>query len=185
MKVARQVAERVGLSVMVHLDQPLPVIEDVLAELRPGDVLTHCLRPFPNSPARADGSVEACVLQARERGVIFDTGHGMGSFAFPSARAMIAAGFLPDSISSDVHALCVDGPAYDLVTTMSKFLCLGVPLAEIVRRTTEGPARILQRPDLGTLRPGAAGDVSILALEAGGISNLSTCRAIVCPARSG
>ena len=90
------------------------------------------------------------VLEARERGVIFDIGHGMGSFSFKTARAMLANGFPPDSISSDVHALCIDGPAFDLVTTMSKFLCLGMPLIEVIQAATERPAHALQRPDLGT-----------------------------------
>ena len=66
------------------------------------------------------------VIEARKRGVIFDIGHGMGSFAFKTARTMLANGFAPDCISSDVHALCIDGPAFDLLTTMSKFLCLGL-----------------------------------------------------------
>lgn len=168
LKVGRLVAERLGMPVMVHLDEPPPTLDDVLDLLRPGDVLTHCFRPFPNTAATAAGGIEACVLRARERGVIFDIGHGMGSFAFPPARVMIANGFLPDTISSDLHALCIDGPAYDLVTTMSKFLSLDVPLAEVVRRVTESPARILGRPELGTLRTGAAGDASVLEIVEGG-----------------
>jgi dihydroorotase len=91
----------------------------------------------------------------------------MGSFAFKTARTMLANDFAPDCISSDVHALCIDGPAFDLLTTMSKFLCLGFPLADTVRAATEAPAKALRRSDLGTLRPGAAGDASVLELETG------------------
>ena len=109
--------------------------------MRPGDILTHCFRPFPNNPATAEGGVRGAVLEARERGVIFDIGHGMGSFAFKTARTMLANGFAPDCISSDVHALCIDGPAFDLLTTMSKFLCLGMPLGDVVRAATEAPAQ--------------------------------------------
>ena len=75
--------------------------------------------------------------------------------------------FMPDCISSDVHALCIEGPAFDLVTTMSKFLCLGMPLTEVIHAATERPANALQRPDLGTLKPGSAGDATLLALEEG------------------
>lgn len=167
LQVARQVAERVGMPMMVHIDVPPPTLEDVLALLRPGDILTHCFRPFPNTPATAEGGVLPAVLAARERGVLFDIGHGMGSFSFATARTMLANGFLPDTISSDVHALCIDGPAFDLLTTMSKFLCLGVDLPTVIRGATQNAAAALRRPDLGTFRPGAAGDATILAHERG------------------
>ena len=104
--------------------------------LRPGDVLTHAFRPFPNSPATAQGTVKPEVLAARKRGVIFDIGHGKGSFSFKTTRAMLANGFMPDTISSDVHKLCIDGPAYDQVTTMSKFLCMGVKLNDVIAAST-------------------------------------------------
>jgi dihydroorotase len=99
--------------------------------------------------------------------VIFDIGHGMGSFAFKTARAMLDKGFEPDCISSDVHALCIDGPAFDLLTTMSKFICLGMKLDHVVRAATGVAARALRREDLGNLRPGAVGDASILELKTG------------------
>jgi dihydroorotase len=167
LQIARQAAERLGMPMMVHIDEPPPMLEEVLALMRPGDVLTHCFRPFPNTPATIDGKVEPYVLAARKRGIIFDVGHGMGSFAFRTGRAMLAQQFMPDCISSDVHSLCIDGPAFDLLTTMSKFLCLGMPLPEVIRCTTENPARALQRPDLGTFHQGGVGDASVLALENG------------------
>jgi dihydroorotase len=167
LQIARQVADEVDMPMMVHIDIPPPTLTDVLGLMRPGDVLTHCFRPFPNSPATADGRILPAVLDARERGVIFDIGHGMGSFSFKTARTMLANGFRPDCISSDVHALCIDGPAFDLLTTMSKFLCLDMPLGEVVRCATESPANALHRPDLGTLKPGSAGDASILDLSDG------------------
>ena len=76
--------------------------------------------------------MKQAVLAARKRGVLFDIGHGMGSFSFKTARAMLANGFYPDAISSDIHALCIDGPAFDQVTTLSKFLCLGMELNEVI-----------------------------------------------------
>src|SRR5579872_1161296 len=165
--IARQMAEELGLPMMVHLDHPPPTLEDVLARLRPGDILTHCFRPFPNNPATAEGGVREAVIEARKRGILFDIGHGMGSFAFKTARTMGANGFAPDCISSDVHALCIDGPAFDLLTTMSKFLCLGMPLMEVVLAATEAPAKAIRRDDLGALRPSAVGDASVLSLESG------------------
>jgi dihydroorotase len=165
--IARQAADRLGMPMMVHIDHPPPTLERVLERMRPGDVLTHCFRPFPNSPVTRDGGVLPAVLAARERGILFDIGHGMGSFCFAVARTMLANGFLPDTISSDVHALCLEGPAYDLTTTLSKFLLLGMPLPEVIRRATIGPALALGRGELGTLEPGSTGDASILRLENG------------------
>ena len=155
------------MPLMVHIDHPPPMLDDVLIRMRKGDILTHCFRPFPNCPTTAGGGVRASVLDARQRGVIFDIGHGMGSFAFATARTMLANGFIPVCISSDVHALCIEGPAFDLLTTMSKFLCLGLPLVDVVRAATMHPANALRRSDLGTFQTGGAGDASILALEEG------------------
>jgi len=167
LEIARQVADRVGMPMMVHIDVPPPTLPEVLARMRQGDILTHAFRPFPNTPATSDGKVHPAVTEARERGIIFDIGHGMGSFSFGTARVMLDNGFMPDCISSDVHALCIDGPAFDLATTMSKFVCLGMPLTEVIRAATERPAAALQRPDLGTFKPGSAGDATLLALEEG------------------
>ncbi len=152
---------------MAHNDEPPPTYEDVLARLRPGDVLTHAFRPFPNAPCTSQGSVKPAVLAARKRGVLFDIGHGMGSFSFKTARAMLAGGFYPDTISSDVHALCINGPAFDLVTTMSKFLCLGMGLNEVIKASTETAAFALKRPELGSLKPGSVGDATLLSVDDG------------------
>jgi dihydroorotase len=165
--IALQVADEVGMPLMAHIDHPPPSYEEVIARLRPGDILTHAFRPFPNSPATAQGTVKRAVIAARERGVLFDIGHGKASFAFKTARAMIANGFLPDTISSDVHRLCIDGPAFDLVTTMSKFLCLGMPLAGVIAASTVNAATALKRPELGSLKPGCVGDATILSVEHG------------------
>ncbi len=166
--IALEVADAAGLPLMVHIDHPPPTLDDVLIRMRPGDILTHCFRPFPNAPATAAGGVKRSVMNARERGVIFDIGHGMGSFSFATARTMLKNEFAPDCISSDVHALCIDGPAFDLLTTMSKFLCLGMPLVEVIRAATQNPAAALRRPDLGSFRQGGAGDASVISLGSGG-----------------
>ena len=164
---AIQVADETGLPLMVHIDEPPPSYAEVVERLRPGDVLTHCFRPFPNTPVTPDGKVRPEVLAARQRGVLFDIGHGMGSFSFKVARTMLDNGFYPDTISSDVHALCINGPAFDQVTTLSKFLNLGMSFPEVIRTTTENAALALSRPDLGNLKPGSIGDVAILSVDEG------------------
>ncbi|MFI5011705.1 MAG: amidohydrolase/deacetylase family metallohydrolase [Hyphomicrobiales bacterium] len=165
--IALQVAEETGMPLMAHIDHPPPSYEHVISRLRPGDVLTHAFRPFPNAPSTAQGTVKPSVLAARKRGVLFDIGHGKGSFAFKTARAMLANGFEPDTISSDVHTLCINGPAYDQVTTLSKFLCLGMPLERVIAASTVNAATALKRPELGSLKAGCAGDATILSIKEG------------------
>jgi dihydroorotase len=155
------------LPLMAHIDEPPPSYDDVLERLRPGDVLTHCFRPFPNTPVTGQGAIKPTVLAARARGVLFDVGHGMGSFAFKTARAMLAADFAPDTISSDLHVLNLEGPVFDQATTLSKFLCLGLPLHDVIRATTTNAATALRRPDLGSLRPGAVGDATVFSIREG------------------
>jgi dihydroorotase len=165
--IALQAANEVGMPLMCHIDFPPPSYEEVVQKLRPGDVLTHAFRPFPNAPCDHQGKVKDVVLEARGRGVKFDIGHGKGSFAFKTARAMLANGFYPDTISSDVHTLCIEGPAFDQVTTLSKFLCMGMPLNEVIAASTVNAAMALQRPELGSFRPGCAGDATILTVKDG------------------
>ena len=167
LQCALQAAEETGLPLMAHIDYPPPSYEEIIGALRPGDILTHAFRPFPNAPCNGQGAIKEAVWDARRRGVIFDIGHGKGSFSFKTARAMLAGGFEPDTISSDVHTLCIDGPAYDQVTTMSKFLCLGMSLPGVIKASTENAAAAMRRPELGTLRPGSVGDATILSIAEG------------------
>lgn len=163
--LAQQAAELLDLPVMVHIGTPPPTRKEILKKLRPGDVLTHSFRGDPNGPCDPDGSVIEDMLEARARGVLFDIGHGQGSFAFASGRKLIGAGFLPDMISSDVHTYCINRIAFDLPTTMSKFLALGMDLMEIVRATTVTPARFLGLESmLGSLHPGYLADISVFRL---------------------
>jgi dihydroorotase len=164
MDMALEVAEATGLPLMAHLDHPPPSRLEVMSRLRRGDILTHCFRPFPNAPSHPGGGVRPEVLAARERGVIFDIGHGAGSCGFATSRAMLAAGFKPDVISSDVHVLSIDGPAYDLLQTLAKFHALGMTLPEVVACGTTNAAQAIRRPDLGTLQVGAVGEASIFEM---------------------
>lgn len=161
MEMALEVAEELGLPLMAHLDHPPPSRLDVMSRLRRGDILTHCFRPFPNAPSTPGGGVRPEVAAARERGVIFDIGHGAGSCGFGTSRAMLAAGFKPDVISSDVHILSIDGPVFDLLHTLAKFHVLGMSLPEVVACATVNAAQAIRRPELGTLKPGAVGEASI------------------------
>lgn len=167
--VAQDVADRTGLPLMVHIDEPPPSYSDVVARLRKGDVLTHCFRPFPNAPCHGDGRVRDAVLAARERGVIFDIAHGMGSFSWDSARKMDAAGFRPDVISSDIHAFCINGPAHDNLSVMTKFLALGWSVKDVIAAASISPARVLSRPDLGHLGNTAQPEASVIRQTPGSV----------------
>lgn len=166
LKLALQAAEELDLPVMVHVEMPPPTIDEIADLLRPGDVLTHCCRPYPNAVVSPrSGEVNRSCLAARERGVFFDTGHGRGSFDYAAFGRMQRAGFLPDVISSDVHLFNRQSPAVDLLTTMNKAIALGVNLPDVVSMVTTAAATALRRPDLGALKVGAEGDASLFAVE--------------------
>ncbi|MCP4396623.1 MAG: amidohydrolase/deacetylase family metallohydrolase [bacterium] len=168
MKIALDVCEEAGLPLMCHLDHPPPSRHSVVSRLRPGDILTHCFKPYPNAPVRLrDGAIYQEINDARSRGVIFDIGHGAGSFSFETCKAMLEAGFKPDTISSDIHCLSIKGPVFDQLTTLSKFHALGMSLSEVIDCSTRRPADAIGRSDLGRLKPDAEADISILNLVEG------------------
>jgi dihydroorotase len=158
--------------VMVHIGTTPGSIGEVLALLRPGDVVTHSFNGGKNRVVNAEGHMEPAVLEARTRGVRFDVGHGAGSFSYQVAKAAAAQEFWPDTISTDLHSASVNTPVVDLPTTMSKYLNFGLPLEEVVRRSTAVPARFIngalpaaaREPLLGTLQVGAPGDAAVLDL---------------------
>ena len=155
---------------MLHLGGTSIPVAERLKMLRPGDVLTHSFRRSPggNGILDSEGNVLEEAWAAKERGVIFDVGHGSGSFSFETMERAMSQGFFPDTISSDLHFKNVDGPVYDLHTTLSKFLHLGLPFAEVIRFGTTAPAGAIGKSgELGTLRPGAIGDATISRIEEG------------------
>ena len=171
MEIALEVAEEANLPLMCHLDLPPPSRFDVVSRLRRGDILTHCFKPFPNAPARLrDGKIYQDILEARNRGVYFDIGHGAGSFAFNTTRAMLDAGFFPDTISSDIHSISIDGPVYNQLHTMSKFMALGMDLHTVIACASSRPAEVIRRPELGRLEDGGIADISVLRLVDGDFS---------------
>jgi dihydroorotase len=166
LQAARAVADSSGLPLMVHVAEPPPLLGDVLPYLHAGDLLTHCFTPGLMGILDAQGAVRRDVWEARERGVLFDVGHGSGSFSFAVARLALEQGFVPDIISSDLHAYNVDGPVFDLPTTLTKFLALGLSLDETLLRATHTPGRLLGS-DHGTLRVGGRADIAVLRLAPG------------------
>ena len=169
LQIALEAANRCEKPLMVHISNADVLLRDLLQPLRPGDIVTHCFHGTqPASIIDNRGKVISEAWDARDRGVIFDIGHGLGSFSYDVGRAAMEDGFPPDTISSDIHSYNIDGPVYDLPTTMSKFLNLGMSLEEVIQRSTIEPAQVIDREnDLGHLRVGAAGDVAVFELEKG------------------
>ncbi|HZT42847.1 MAG TPA: amidohydrolase/deacetylase family metallohydrolase [Chthonomonadaceae bacterium] len=181
---ACEARDAVGLPLMVHaVGQPVP-LGYVLDRLNPGDILTHCfnghdngiLGPLgPKRPDWLDDGRPKTVLPeawaARDRGVLFDVGHGLGSFSWEVARRAVEQGFLPDTIGTDVYSMNINGPVYDLPTTVTKFLALGVPLPDVIRRVTANAVKALAHhprcAGIGTLATGAPADVAVLEIEEG------------------
>jgi dihydroorotase len=168
LKVARELCDTFKLPLMAHISFAPPETEQVMELMRTGDVVTHCYNGHTLGMLDAQGKIRPAVTEARSRGVIFDIGHGLGSFNFPAARKCLDAGFVADTISTDIYTLNVNGPVYDMPTTMSKMLYLGMSFDDVLLRTTMNPARIVGRVEgLGTLRPGAPADIALLAIEDG------------------
>jgi dihydroorotase len=143
-----------------------PFQELVLEKLRPGDIYTHLyLDSVPMLDAK--GKVQPFLFEARKRGVLFDTGHGQGSFLFRQAVPAIRQGFLADTISTDSHIGSINAGMKDLATVMSKFLNIGVPLEEVIARSTWAPARAIRHEELGHLSVGAVADVAVFRVEKG------------------
>jgi dihydroorotase len=163
---ALAVAEATGRRLMAHIGLGSDV-SAVVARLRPGDVVTHCFTGGGDAVLDpATGRVAASVCDARDRGVLFDVGHGCGSFSWSVARRALADGFPPDTSGTDLSRLSVVTPVVDLPTTMSKLLHLGMSLPEVIATATSTPARGLGRSDdLGTLAVGRPADVGVLRLD--------------------
>ncbi len=165
--LARQLADRVGLPLMVHIGQGPPAIAEVTAYLRPGDILTHCFTGHDMRILGPDNLIRPDVKALHDQGLILDIGHGAGSFSFTTAEAMLAQGILPDVISTDIHQIAIQGPMFDMPTTLSKFLNLGLTLPDVIERATARPAAAMRRPGLGSLKPGSHADVALFRLEEG------------------
>ena len=150
-----------------------PFQELVLKKLRPGDIYTHTyLDRVPMLDD--DGRILPYLFEARRRGVIFDVGHGGGSFLFRQAVPAMRQGFAPDSISTDLHIGSMNAGMKDMLNVMSKFLNMGMPLDEVISRSTWAPAREIKREELGNLSVGAGADIAVLRVEEGSFGFVDT-----------
>ena len=163
--------ETAGLPVMIDFF-PRPSVgeypersyrELILNKMRPGDIHTHVFAGhFP--VINDDGMLNPDLLQAQKRGIIFDVGHGAGSFVFRNAIPAIKQGFIPNSISTDLHGDNTNGPVINMINVMSKFLCTGLSLEEVIRCSTLNPAKEINRPELGKLSVGSPADIAVCEL---------------------
>lgn len=199
LREARRAAERCELPVMVHIADAPPEIGDVLALMAPGDIVTHCFSGATMKLVDDDGNVLKDARRAIESGVILDVGHGAGGCTFASAEAMIGAGLVPDVISTDLHQMSHHGaavmssdagasafirvrndgtPKFDLPTALSKFMAIGLSLGQVIAAATARPAELLGRSgEIGTLAPGARGDLAVFELEHGSFEFIDVERA--------
>ncbi len=146
--------------------RPERTYEELLKKMQPGDIHTHVFaQQFP--VLDANGKPNKFLFEAQERGIIFDVGHGAGSFWFRNAVPAMQNGFTPDSISTDLHTRNVHGVVIDMVTTMNKILNIGMPLQEVIYRSTVTPANEIGHPELGNLTVGAEADVAVFKLQHG------------------
>ncbi len=161
-------ARESGTWLMVHIGESPLSIPDMLQEMQPGDCITHCFKGGSERILAPDNQLFEAVREASDRGIIFDVGHGRGSFQWEVVEAAIEQGFEPTTISTDLHQMNINGPVYDMPTTMSKFLLLGCTLDRVVEMSTTIPARVLGKEnDLGTLRVGSVADVAVLERREG------------------
>lgn len=168
MKIARELCDEFKIPLMVHISFAPPDTDEVMRQMKPGDIITHMYSKHSLGIIGPDGKVKASVKEARARGVHFDIGHGLGSFNFEAAKKALDDGFRPDTISTDIYNLTVNGPVFDMPTTMSKMLHLGLGVDDIILASTATPGRIVNRvPMLGTLQPGAPADLALLRIEEG------------------
>jgi len=169
---AIEAAKKARIPVMVDFGSSLPPLsleELVLNRLRSGDIFTHAYAsvsgrvPLVNN----EGVILPFIWEAQRKGIIFDVGHGGSSFLFAQAASAMKLGFFPNTISTDIHAMSINGAMKDLNNVMSKFLNLGMPFQQVIKSVTWAPAQVIQRTDLGHLSPGAIADVALFRIREG------------------
>jgi dihydroorotase len=179
--VNRVVAAGTMADIPVMIDfggsEPELSLETLLMEkLRPGDIFTHAYAHVNGRTPVVDenGKVRKYVFDAQKRGVIFDVGHGGGSFVFEQAIPAVKQGFLPNSISTDLHTGSMNGGMKDMLNIMSKFINMGMPVNQVIECATWNPAQYIKRTDLGHLTVGAVADLTILNLRKGDFGFIDT-----------
>ena len=169
--LAVEAAQEIGKPVMIHIGGSAHPLEDILPKLRAGDIITHSFTPNPPGILDSNNRVIDVARDAAQRGVVFDVGHGAGSFGFRVAEAAAADGFLPGTVSSDVHRYNIRGPVFDLLTTLSKYILLGYSLDDVIAWGTVKPASAIGWQDrIGSLKPGSEADVAVIRLREGPVT---------------
>lgn len=168
---AVKAGELAGIPVMIDFGgttPPLSMEKLLMEKLRPGDILTHCYAQLKTrTPIVENGKLQSYALPAQKRGIVFDVGHGGGSFAFEVAIAAIKQGLKPNSISTDLHTGSMNGGMKDMLNVMSKMLNIGLTLNEVIAASTWSPAQIINKKEFGHLTVGAPADVAVFKLEKG------------------
>jgi dihydroorotase len=160
-KVAKKVAKILKLPLMVHVGEPPPLYDEVLEILGPGDVVTHCFNGKKGGSIAEDEDLFALAERCAAEGVRLDIGHGAASFSFRVAEVAISRGLMPFSISTDLHARSLNGPVWDMATTMSKVMALGMDLSDVIRASTVAPMSVIQLPTEGLLSPGRRAELTL------------------------
>ncbi|MBD8892693.1 amidohydrolase/deacetylase family metallohydrolase [Roseibium litorale] len=164
-KIAKRVAEMTNFPLMVHVGEPPPLIDEVFDILTEGDIVTHCFNGKPAGSIRDTPALFAMAKNLSDRGIRMDIGHGGASFNFETARASIADGLRPFSISTDLHKVSIESPVYDLATTMSKLLAVGLPFEDVVQASCAAPRSILGLSGRDGLTAGMRADFTVFDLE--------------------
>ena len=167
---AVEVGQRAGIPVMVDFgaNRPERPLYDLLNKIfRPGDIYTHVYSGLRIEQDAETRGPSRALLDGRKRGILFDVGHGGGSFLWRVAAPLMKAGFVPDTISTDLHIGSMNTGMKDMLNVMSKFLAMGMPLEEVVPRGTWNPAKAIRQEQLGNLSPGSPADIAVLGLERG------------------
>ena len=163
-----EAAEHLEMPLMIHIGDTKHSLDSIIGKLRKGDVVTHSFHGRKKGIIDNNGKVIDVVRDARSRGVNFDVGHGAGSFSFDIAEKALEDGFPPDTISSDLHKYNINSPVFDLATTMSKYLHMGLSLEEVFSMSTISPARILNiSENFGILKENTEANITVLKEEKG------------------
>ncbi|MGH9680451.1 MAG: amidohydrolase family protein, partial [Candidatus Acidiferrales bacterium] len=168
LKRALEAAEMTQLPLTVHIGDSYSPLPKILNQLRKGDILTHCYTGRPNGMLDANGKLLPEAIEARKRGVLFDSSDGGPHLSMDVAEKCIQQNFLPDTFGTDLGGLSINGTVWDLVTELSKFLALGLSVDQVIERVTLNPTHMFNfGVELGTLRPGSVADITILDVREG------------------
>ena len=175
----RVLADEFNLPLMIHYTAPPSFAAEAVTLLKPGDIVAHLFWSWTSGLFDPEGGISTLFADAQQRGVVIDVAHGGGKFRFGVAKKALELGFYPDTISNDLHAGCVNGPVFDLPTTASKLLNLGMPLLEVLRAITSTPAQALGLQDVGRISLGLPAEIALLKLETGSFTFTDSSQAVM------